>query len=173
MRALDLDFLPRRLSRPGLACLGAGLLALAAVIADYREVAQATGDWQEQLERLQQPARRRALPRTGDAREWQPLVQAARGVAQDLRRPWAALFAALEAAKTDDVALLAVSPEVARGGVRIAGEARQREAMLAFIERLGREKALRNVVLLEDQIQQHDPEKPVRFLIAADWVEAA
>lgn len=173
MRALDIDFLPRRLSRLGIACLALGILAAVAVGADYRNAARRTSLWQEQLDRLQQPARRRPPPRAGDDRELQQMAQAAQAVAQDIRRPWPELFAALEKAKSDDVALLSLNPDTGRGAVRITGEARQREAVFAFIERLGQEPALRNVMLLEDQIQQDSPERPVRFLIAADWAGAA
>ena len=172
MRPLDLDFHPRRLSRLGLACLAAGILAVAAVGADYQDAARQTGLWQERLERLRQPPRQRATPRAGDDRDVQQMTQAAQAVSRDLQRPWADLFAALEKAKSDDVALLSLNPDASRGLVRITGEARQREAVLAFIERLDQDRALGNVMLVEDQIRQEVPERPVRFLISADWAGA-
>lgn len=172
MRPLDLDFQPRRFPAAGLGLLALGLLALAAVATDYRRTAAAMDFWQAELARLQQP-RERALPRTGDDRQLQQVVQAARAVAKDIQRPWDALFATLEAAKTDDIALLTLNPDAGKGVVRITGEARQREAILGFIERLGQGGVLRNVFLVEDQLQEQDPEKPFRFLISADWVGAA
>lgn len=169
MRALALDFQPRRFSAAGLALLAAGLLACMAAIADYQGVAEETGSWRQELARLQAPARTSTLPRLGDDREMQAMMQAASGVARDIQRPWEGLFKALEEAANADVALLNLNPDAARGMVRIAGEAKGRDAILAFVDRLGQSAVLKNVFLVEDQRQDQDPEKPYRFLVSAEW----
>lgn len=169
MRALDLDFQPRKFSPVGIALLAAGLVAFGAAILDYRAVSAETRDWREELARVQQPARARALPRVGDDREMQQMMQAAGTVSRDIQRPWDALFKALEEAKTDDVALLNLNPDAARGTVQISGEAKSRDAILGFVDRLGQGGVLKNAFLAEEQRQEQDPEKPYRFLITAEW----
>jgi Tfp pilus assembly protein PilN len=173
MRSLDLEFQPRSFSPAGIALLAAGLLAFGAAILDYRSASAETRGWREELARLEQPARSRALPRVGDDREMQQLVQAAGIVARDIQRPWDALFKALEEAKTNDVALLSLNPDAAKGSLQITGEAKGRDAILAFVDRLGQGGVLKNVFLAEDHLQEQDPEKPYRFLITAEWAGPA
>ncbi|HJW24937.1 MAG TPA: PilN domain-containing protein [Rhodocyclaceae bacterium] len=173
MQPLDLDFQPRPYSAAGIALLVAGLLASGAALVHYRGGAEELSAQQGELARLQQPPRGRVLPRAGDDQEMQQMVQAASVVARDIQRPWEALFKALEEAKTDEIALLTLNPDASRGAVQIAGEAKSRDAILAFVDRLGQGGVLKNVFLAEDQLQQQDPEKPYRFLITADWAGTA
>lgn len=174
LRPLDLDFHPRRYSPSGILLLVAGLALAAVAMADYSSVAGEAQHRQSELARLQRaPIGAQAARQPGDEAAVQQAEQAATAVTQDIKRPWEALFAAIEAARSDDVALLSLSPDAARGVVRIGGEARNREAILAYMESLGESKVLGNVVLIEDQLQQQDPEKPFRFMLSADWREAA
>lgn len=173
MPAIDLDYHPPRFSAAGLALLLAGLLLAVAAIAGYQGAAAEAERWRAELARAQQPpADLRAARLPGDDAALQQALQAAAQAAGDIRRPWGELFAAVEAAQTDDVALLSFNPDAARGAVRITGEARRREAVLAYMDRLGQGRVLSNVVLVEDQVQQQDPERPVRFTLTADWRKA-
>lgn len=170
LRPLDLDYHPGRLSGLGLGFLAAGVLAAVAALADAGAVGAELTGARAELARLRQPPPLAArLP--SDEAELHQAVQAAERVAQDIRRPWEELFAAVEAAEGEDIALLSFNPDAARGAVRITGEARRREAVLAYMDRLERGGALANVVLIEDQVQQQNPEKPVRFTLNADWRE--
>lgn len=173
MRPVDLDFQPRKFSPGGIALLAAGLLAFGAAFLDYRSAADEVGTWRAELARLEQPARGRALPRAGDDRDMQQMLQAASGVARDIQRPWEALFSALEEAKTGEVAFLTLAPDASRGAIQITGEAKKRDDILAFVDRLGQSGVLKNVFLVEDQRQDQDPEKPYRFLVSADWAGAS
>lgn len=173
LRPLDLDFHPRRHSGLGIGFLAAGLLLAAAALADYGSASDRLQHWRSEQARLQQATGRQAALRPGDEAAVQEATQAAAAVNADIKRPWEALFAAIEAARSEDVALLSISPDAARQVVRIAGEARNREAILAYIEDLGQGRGLDNVVLIEDQLQQQDPEKPFRFMLSADWRLAA
>lgn len=169
LRFLDLDFQPRTCTAAGALFLTIGVLAVAVVALDYRTVAAETESWQATLARLQESGQRRPIANLDDERQLQQVAQAAANVARDIQRPWEKLFAALESAKSDDIALLSLAPDAERGVVRIGGEAKRREAILAYMTRLGQGGVLRNVFLVEDQVQQQDPERPVRFLISADW----
>lgn len=171
LRPLDIDYHPGRYSGTGIAFLAAGLLLAAAALADYGAADAALGRARAELARLRQPPAASARVPAGEA-ELQQAEQAATRVAQDIRRPWEALFVAVEAARDEDIALLTFNPDAARGSLRISGEARRREAVLAYMDRLGRGGVLGNVVLVEDQVQQQDPEKPVRFTLSAEWRES-
>ncbi|MBS1190543.1 MAG: pilus assembly protein [Rhodocyclaceae bacterium] len=173
MRALLLDFQPRRFSAPGLALLGAGLVVLAGAIADYQVASREVESWRGELVRVQQTARGRVQVRPGDAREAQQLMQAATVVFRDINRPWEALFKALEEARSDDIAFLTLAPDPVRGSVQIGGEAKGRDAILGFVDRLGQGGVLKNVFLQEDVQQSQDPQKPYRFLVTAEWAGAA
>jgi len=172
MRPLDLDFQSPKFSPGGIALLVAGLLAFGVAFLDYRSAAEDVSTWQGELARLQQPARR-VLPRVGDDKEMQQVLQAAGVVARDIQRPWDALFKALEEAKSEDIALLTLNPDASRGVVQITGEAKGRDGILAFVDRLGQSGVLKNVFLVEDQRLDQDPEKPYRFLVSAEWAGTA
>jgi hypothetical protein len=96
-------------------------------------------------------------------------IEQANTVWQSLNQPWPELFAALEASKTDDVALLAVEPDPLKHSVRITAEVKKREAMLAYVKRLEQQPGLGSVVLLEHHINLQDNEKPLRFSLLAAW----
>lgn len=96
-------------------------------------------------------------------------IDQANAVWQSLNQPWPELFAALEASKTDDVALLAVEPDPLKHSVRITAEVKKREAMLAYIKLLEQQPGLGRVVLLEHHVNQQDNEKPLRFSVQAEW----
>lgn len=169
MHALDLDFQPRRFPAAGMALLLAGLLTFVVAMADYRGVADETESWQTELARLQQSSQARRLPRAGNAQEMQQMAQAASTVTRDIQRPWEALFHAVEEAKSDEVALLTLTPDATRGVVQITGEAKGRDSILAFVGRLGQSGVLKNAFLVEDQRLEGESERAYRFLVSADW----
>lgn len=170
MRPVELDFHPRRVSGPGLGVLLAGLLLAVAAVADYRNAAAKVEHWRSELARVQQtPA---VAPNAAQAEQSATRRQAAATATQSIRRPWETLFSALEAAQDDDIALLGLAPDVAHGAVVITGEGRDREAILAYVERLGESPVLKNVFLVEDQLQQQNPDKPFRFTVSANWLKA-
>jgi Tfp pilus assembly protein PilN len=70
------------------------------------------------------------------------------------------------------VALLAVEPSAARRSVRLSAEARDAQAMLAWLQALQRDARLAQVLLVSHQVQTQTPGTPVRFQIQASWAEA-
>lgn len=172
LRPLALDFLPQRFSGAGLAVLAVGVLLALAAFFDTRHVSDELARRRAELAEIQAPPPgAEALRQAGDRAELEQNLQAAKAVAADIRRPWPRLFAALEAAQDEDIALLNFSPDTGRGAIGLSGEARRREAILAYIDKLAKSGVLKNVVLVEDQLQQQDPEKPFRFSLTADWQE--
>ena len=113
------------------------------------------------------PAREAAASTPG------PLSKEEFGAAQDtilrLSMPWDNVFSALEAARSDDVALLSIEPDAGSGSLSITGEARSYPAALTYVAWLSHEKTLKNVRLARHEIDRNDARQRVSFTISADW----
>jgi Tfp pilus assembly protein PilN len=88
-------------------------------------------------------------------------------VVRQLTVPWSALIGALEQASTRDVALLQLQPDADQRRLRLTAEARDREAMFAYLRRLESAPALAEVVLVSHQVQNEDPQRPIQFAVQA------
>lgn len=173
-RRLHLDFLrpyPRR-TLLGAGLLVAGLATTTAVILEYRSAAAEASRLEASVADARRMARRE-LPRlreTGlDARALAEEVRNANVVLAQLTVPWDALFREIEQAGGEGVALLAIQPDAANGAVRIGGEARRFEDVLAYIGRLETRDALANVFLVSHELRQGGPRRPVAFTLVAQW----
>lgn len=179
MRALHLDY--QRRTRPipwlGLGVLVSALTALAMLASQYHELGQRTAMWEARAahDERQSNDRARALrPVSGQAAREQALeVQHANLVLRQLSLPWDTLFRAVESAGGETVALLSMEPDIQKGTVRISGEAKNFDAMLEYVRQLGARDVFGSVHLQSHQIQQDDPQKPVRFSLLAVWKAGA
>lgn len=174
MRKLDLDFQrkPLPLSGSGMVLLVIALLLGGKLFADYRELDAAVEHGEAKLARLERLTGYQA-PRSGKKEQdeaYAAETKRANEVIGQLTLPWDPLFAAVENAADKDVALLAIQPDRRKGMVAIGGEAKNIAAMLDYMRRLGEEKPLKQVALLSHQVQQQDPQHPVRFNLSAKWV---
>ena len=95
----------------------------------------------------------------------------ARDTVERLGLPWTKLFAALEAAANDQVALLAIEPDTKNGTVKITGDSKDYLAALGYVLNLSQADALSNVQLVRHEVKQNDPQRPVAFSISAAWNE--
>ena len=95
----------------------------------------------------------------------------ARDTVDRLGLPWTKLFAALESAATDQVALLAIEPDTKTGTVKISGDSKDYLAALGYVLNLSQNDALSNVQLVRHEVKQNDPQRPVAFSISAAWNE--
>ncbi len=146
-----------------------GAAMLAAAGAEYASVEGERAALQASAEQSSQ-ARRSSGSLRGESRErGEGAAAAASAVTAQLAAPWADLFAAVEAAARDDVALLALQADPASGGVRLSGEARNFAALMAYVRRLKAAPALRDVILTGHEVRQHDPQRPVSFALSAKW----
>jgi Tfp pilus assembly protein PilN len=96
-------------------------------------------------------------------------VKRASEIAVQLKLPWRELFASVEAASTPDVALLSIESDTGKRQVSIGAEARDLDSMLGYLRVLSQTPAFSNVHLQSHRLQEQDPQRPVRFVIAADW----
>ncbi len=175
MRALQLDFLhpagPRL--QVGLALLALGVAAVGFVAWRYYAL---SGDVERVEARLEDVRRlaRRDLPRmrlpAGDAKLLAQEVTRANAVLASLTLPWDAMFGELESAASANVALLGIQPDGAGRQVRLAGEARRFEDLLAYIARLEATPGFANVFLSGHELKPGPGGQVVAFTLAAEWV---
>jgi len=86
---------------------------------------------------------------------------------RQLSIPWAQMIEALEAASTGEVTVLQLQPETQQRSLRLTAEAKNREAMLRYVRRLGQTRVLSGVHLINHHVQVEDPSRPIQFGVQA------
>jgi hypothetical protein len=86
-------------------------------------------------------------------------------VARQLNTPWSALLAGLETATPDDVALVSIEPDSRRGAVRLLAEAKNLEALLAYVQALKAVEPFTDAMPLRHETNEQDPNRPIRMTI--------
>lgn len=158
----------------GMALLALALIALAVIGAYYSNLSDRAARMEARVAQVEHLAHRGRPDGKVDARVAEGLrdeVMHANKVLRQLSFPWDKLFSQVESSGNKDVSLLALDPDVEKGVVRISGEARNFSAMLDYISRLEGQDAIGTVYLQSHQVQQKDPDKPVRFGLLAVWRE--
>lgn len=172
MRPLSLDFQRARVSstKTGLLLLLIGLAAAGAVGYKFRVVDVELTGAEERTGHLERLVQRHGAPKQSKATpELKYEVQQANEVLHQLSMPWEGLFKTLETSDNDRVALLAIQPDVRKRIVKLNGEAKDFTALLDYLKQLEQDKALTDIVLLNHEIHEQDPERPVRFAVSAAW----
>lgn len=172
-RSLHFDFERPRTARPwGTILLAVGALLTTWALLDYGEVSDEIRRWDGKLADTKRLARRslpsfavEGAPSAGEAQA----LKAANIVLDQLAAPWDRLFADLEAASIPDVALLGVQPDPRTRVVNLEGEARDLKALLTFLARLEATPGLTDAHLTRHEIRANDPNRPLVFVIRAQW----
>ncbi|MDB5790550.1 MAG: hypothetical protein JWQ80_574 [Massilia sp.] len=86
-----------------------------------------------------------------------------------LNLPWRDLHDAVASATPASVALLALEPDAKRRVLRITAEARASDDMFAYVERLQGLDWFAHVALTRHEINEQDPNRPIRFQLDAQW----
>jgi hypothetical protein len=164
---LELDFARAkpRVRRLGIVLLVVGIVGTGWALLDYRHVAEHIEGLELRLAALT-PSRRAIAPDKSAA------VDEARSTVNELLTPWSLLLRELELASEDSkgaVAVLGVEPDREKRQVHIIAEARTLPTALTYVERLQQSQALLYPMLESHEVQDKDPEHPVRFQIRADW----
>jgi len=172
MKPIDLDFCPSHTSpanRAGLLMLLAGILLSAYLVYVYIHYGTQKENLKAKLSRsLSHLQGGKTSP---DTKELEPALQRASVVIDRIAFPWDKMFKALELSSVDtDVALLSIHPDVAGGSVMLNAEARDWNAMVGYIKQLSTDEFFTDVHLVSHQIQQTDPQKPIRFVLSCAWV---
>jgi hypothetical protein len=99
-------------------------------------------------------------------------ASAVNAAVRQVNLPWRALHDAIGAATPPAVALLALEPDAHKSSVRITAEARTSDAMIAYVEQLRTVEWFSGVLLSRHEINEQDPNRPIRFQIDAQWQPA-
>ena len=172
MRALKLDYQDTRTTNPFSALLlAAGVIVSLVLGWHYQSLNQKISDWEFKVAEME-----RTTHRSSNSNRHQPIkgenvqeIKYANTVIRQIALPWENLFIALESVKNDKVAVLGIEPDAKNGVVKISAETKAPEEMLNYLKSLQALGTLTNVFLASHQIQERDPEKPVRFAVTAGW----
>ena len=173
MARLDLDYQSRLKPFPwaGLALLALALLASVLVAVYYRGVTEEIVN----LESTTGKARAAGRQMTGSEREMKEMaleIKHANDVLGQITLPWDKLFQAVEWSSGKDIALLTIEPDAEKHVVKISGEAKNIAGVLNYLKHLAAQEIFNSVYLQSHQVQEQNPEKPVRFALVAAWKEA-
>lgn len=174
MKRLELDFhraaAQARWLRIGL--LAAGILLAGVALLRYEALSSEATVWESKLQDLTQLARRKTIALGGGPRESKASpeeLKRANVVLEQMTVPWGVLFSELEATADNDIALLAIQPDVASRQVRVTGAATSLAAVTRFITRLEAQPHLTSVYLVEHALSAAGPRRPVTFSVVASW----
>jgi hypothetical protein len=175
VRALTLDYGRRRTPAVALArvaLLGGGVALLAATAAAYVGRAQELSAIHEQAQELRRMSQRGGTAlrsRPGDTQEIEAEVRRANAVLEQINLPWLELLDVIQSTRGEAVALLSVQPDARQHTVRIGAEAKSLADALDYVRRLTAHPRFKGVYLVNHEIIQQDPQKPVRVQLLANW----
>ena len=171
--AVDLDFLAgRHFNWAGTIALITGASGLIFMVWTYQELDHKLNFQQMQILRLKGQGKSLLAPTVVQPRDTEQSIREtkqANAVILALSLPWKEFFEALEASQTSEVAVLTIEPNAQKGIVRISAEAKKLESMLAYVANLQKITMFHDVLVMSHQIQEQDPQKPIRFVIQAAW----
>jgi hypothetical protein len=93
----------------------------------------------------------------------------AKKTADFLLIPWGDVFSSLESAALADSALLSVEPDSKKRQLKITAEAKNKQVMFNYMQRLEATPKLSGVYLLKHEMLEDVDQHPVRFVLAAKW----
>ncbi|EXI66592.1 MAG: hypothetical protein AW08_02497 [Candidatus Accumulibacter adjunctus] len=182
MKALQIDFVERRSWRLPAAGRQRRILAAAGVVTVL--VATAVLWWWQLLaQRLDETtqaiarARREIVARTPPPPP--PLllseqqVVAVNRIIDQLNTPWPDLLDGFERVASSNVALLQIEPDHRRRVVKGVAEARDHQWMLDYLEQLGSVAPFAGAMVTRHELNERDPNRPLRFMFEALLAEAA
>ena len=179
MRKIKIDFAPRSVRRtlfhihPAvLALAGAGVLLCAAAAFGGWQLAEQRREREHQLQHLQERvARLSARPAAEVARVAIPEAQASfvNAAILQLNLPWRELQDAVLAATPRTVALVAMEPDPRKRILKITAETKTSDDMVDYIAALKDQESFSGVILTRHEINDADPNRPLRFQLEATW----
>jgi Tfp pilus assembly protein PilN len=174
IRALTIDY--RKDSRPtpwsGLLVLALGVAAAGVIGTHYPKVSSKVRELDTQVRELRSTARvhESAKRPASELQKSLTEVRQANEIIAQLALPWNELFSAVESAGSKNMALLGIEPDAQKHRVKLTGEAKDLDSMLAYVRFLESQAPLLDVFLQSHQVEKNDPYKPVRFVVTATWV---
>jgi hypothetical protein len=168
---LELDYVapPRRARWPGAVLLALSVVVAGGVVERYRDARAelAAVEAAEGLVNLDRTSTK-AIPRARLDEETKMVNE----VVRQLGLPWARMIAAVEKASTGEVVVMQMQPDAQQRLLRLTAEAKNRQAMLQYVRRLGGDPALADVYLLRDEVRTEQPGRPIQFTVQATLRDA-
>ena len=96
-------------------------------------------------------------------------AQAVNATVLQLNLPWRELHDAIAAATPASIALLALEPDAKKRTMRITAEAKNSGEMVAYVAGLKQQELFSQVALTRHEINDQDPNHPIRFQLDAEW----
>jgi Tfp pilus assembly protein PilN len=175
---MHIDFAPRSVRRtlfhthPALLALAvAGLLLCAGAAFSGWKLVEQKREREHELRHVQE----RAAAMTARPAEVEKVVipeaQAVfvNGAIMQLNLPWRELQDAVAAATPRSVALVAMEPDPRKLVLKITAETKTSDDMVAYVAELKQQEMFSGVVLTRHEINEQDPNRPLRFQLEAVW----
>ena len=173
MTQLYLDY--QRSNRPfpwaGVVLLFLAMGVLALVDIYYQGLNEKIGYWESKSGQVLKAAKRQMTNSPREISDMALEITHANDVLNQITLPWDKLFQAVEWSSGKDVALLTIEPDAEKHVVKISGEAKNIAAVLNYVRHLSEQEIFNSVYLQSHQVQEQNPEKPVRFALVAAWRE--
>lgn len=177
--AMHIDFAPRSWRRtlfhthPALLALAAaGLLLCAGAAFGGWKLTQQKQERERQLRHLQERVAAMSARPVEVTKTVIPEGQAAfvNGAVMQLNLPWRELQDAVAAATPRSVALVAMEPDPRKLVLKITAETKSSDDMVAYVAELKQQESFSGVILTRHEINDQDPNRPLRFQLEATWV---
>jgi len=173
MRAIHLDFASNR--KPSLLVLvmfALALLLLMMVWQRYTHINQQLLTLDQSIQELKErkglkPAE--PLLQAKSSADLLAKIEEAKKLASFLMIPWGDVLTALESSALNDLALLAIEPDAKKRQLKITAEAKNKDIMFSYLEKLEVSEELANVYLLKHEVFEDVDQHPIRFVAVATW----
>jgi Tfp pilus assembly protein PilN len=177
MKKVRIDFAPPGLVRSVFRTPRAAWVMLSAVVVLATALAFmniAVGKRQSEISQLQAQSQARTVAPVAAPIVARPAVPEAQAAAVNaavlqLNLPWRALHDAVQAGTPSNIALLALEPDARKSLLRITAEAKTSDDMIAYVEQLQKSEWFGGVLLSRHEINEQDPNRPIRFQLDAQW----
>jgi len=173
MRAIHLDFASnRKPSLLGLVMFALALLLLMMVWQRYTHINQQLLTLDQSIQELKERKGLKPAEPQLQAKSSADLlakIEEAKKLASFLMIPWGDVLSALEASALDDLALLAIEPDAKKRQLKITAEAKNKDIMFSYLEKLEVSDELANVYLLKHEVFEDVDQHPIRFVAVATW----
>jgi len=173
MRAIHLDYaVSRKPSVLGLVIFALALLALITIWQRHHNINQELVMLDQSI--LQLKARKGLNPaepqlQAKSSADLLAKIEEAKKFASFLMIPWGDVFNALESSDLDDLALLAIEPDAKKRQLKITAEAKNKDILFSYLEKLEASDELANVYLLKHEVVEDVDQHPIRFVAVATW----
>ena len=90
-------------------------------------------------------------------------------ISRKMNMPWDNIFRGLQRAGAARIALLEVTPDPDTHRLRMVGEAPRANEVWEYMTRLSLQPGFSQVVLVEHEFRQDQPQQPIRFVLDLKW----